>query len=494
MGKSRALTLPEVFVSTREITRAVSAAVRNGHARKLAPRLYTSNMTDAPETIIRRNLWRVISLLGPGSVISHRTALEMKPAEDGSVFLTAGYDRRVDLPGLRLRLVEGPGPLEGDTPLFDLHIASRARSLLEVLKPSRARNGAVARGVPRPQVEELLERELVAGGEDRLNAFRDQARALAPSLDAEEELETLDGIIGALLGTRKTALSAPAAIARAAGEPYDPDRLDRFQALMAALRAHPVVSRPDSQALGPEFSNIAFFDAYFSNFIEGTRFEVQEARDIVFGGRIPAARPEDAHDVLGTFRLVANPARMGQSVRHHADFDTFVRHVREAHIDILSARPDRRPGQFKLQSNVAGETRFVEPELVRGTLRQGFDIARSLDEPFHRAVAMMFILSEVHPFDDGNGRLARAFMNAELISGRQRRILIPAVYRDDYLTALRTLTRQGHPNPLIEVLEFAQRYSAAIDFSDYDRAVKMLRETNAFEDPRPGLPLRMPVA
>ena len=105
---------------------------------------------------------------------------------------------------------------------------------------------------------------------------------------------------------------------------------------------------------------------------------------------------------------------------------------------------------------------------------------------------MMFVLSEVHPFDDGNGRVARAFMNAELVSGGQRRIIIPSVYRDEYLNGLRVLTRQNHPLPLLQVLDFAQRYTAAVDFSDYDQAVAMLRATNALEDPRPDLRLRLP--
>lgn len=104
----------------------------------------------------------------------------------------------------------------------------------------------------------------------------------------------------------------------------------------------------------------------------------------------------------------------------------------------------------------------------------------------------MFVLSEVHPFDDGNGRVARAFMNAELIAGGQRRILIPSVYRDEYLTGLRVLTRQNHPLPFLQILDFAQRYTAAIDFSDYDNAVTTFRVTNAFEDPHPDLRLRLP--
>ena len=383
MGKRRTSDqspLPEVFVSTRETSRSVSTAVAAGKARKLAARLYTSNMVDAPDAIIRRNLWRVVSLVVPGTVVSHRTAIEMRPAEDGSVFLTAGYDRRVELPGLRLRLVQGPGAVEGDTKLFDLHLASRARALLEVLKPSRAREG-VARGLSRAQVEELLERDLVAGGEAKLNTIRDHARTLASVLDADEPFETLNGIIGSLLGTRKTALAAPVAIARAAGEPYDPLRLERFQTLLAALRAHSVVPRPNARSSDAEFSNLAFFDAYFSNFIEGTRFKVGEAHEIVFDGKIPESRPEDAHDVLGTYRLVGSRAMMGRSVSHFSGFDAFIDALRDAHAEILTARPDRRPGQFKKVGNVAGDTTFVEPDLVRGTLRQGFEIARSLEEP-----------------------------------------------------------------------------------------------------------------
>ena len=34
---------------------------------------------------------------------------------------------------------------------------------------------------------------------------------------------------------------------------------------------------------------------------------------------------------------------------------------------------------------------------------------------------MMFLVAEVHPFADGNGRVARVMMNAELIAGGQQR-------------------------------------------------------------------------
>ena len=47
------------------------------------------------------------------------------------------------------------------------------------------------------------------------------------------------------------------------------------------------------------FINVAFFDAYFSNFIEGTEFEVEEALQIIGSGIVPADRPADGRDILG---------------------------------------------------------------------------------------------------------------------------------------------------------------------------------------------------
>ena len=43
------------------------------------------------------------------------------------------------------------------------------------------------------------------------------------------------------------------------------------------------------------------------------------------------------------------------------------------------------------------------------------------------AAFMLFLVSEVHPFIDGNGRVARIMMNAELVAGGQVKILIPTV-------------------------------------------------------------------
>jgi len=93
---------------------------------------------------------------------------------------------------------------------------------------------------------------------------------------------------------------------------------------------------------------------------------------------------------------------------------------------------------------------------------------------------MMFLVCEVHPFLDGNGRIARIMMNSELAAVDECRILIPTVYRDDYMLTLRRLTRQSDPEPYIRMLLRAQKFTASIDFSDYDMALRALKKANAF--------------
>lgn len=483
MQKRSELGVPEIFRSSRETSRQVNAWKAKGLVRKIAPRLYTTNMIDPPENLIRRHLLPVISLLFPGTILSHRSALEAKASPEGTITLTGAYSRVVKLPGLTVRIVPGPGPLEGDTPLLGITRASEARAVLESLV-RRRRSASGSPHLPRAEVESFLERKLASAGETALNRLRDRARTLAPLLDADAEFRILDGIIGTLLGTRGARLTAPAAIARAQGEPYDGHRIETFQVLLEALAGWHAVPRPDpTLASDTAFANVAFFDAYFSNYIEGTRFEVAEAIDIVFGREIPVRRPDDAHDVLGTFTLAGSRDEMGRSSRGLAGgFAEFEEMLRARHDTILGSRPEMNPGEYKTRANRAGETYFVAPELVRGTLRKGYELFLSLETPFARAAFMMFLVSEVHPFADGNGRIARVMMNAELVSGGATRVFIPMVFRADYMGALRELTRNGRPDVLLRMLDRAQAFASEIDFSHLQGAEEQLRLCNAFRE------------
>jgi hypothetical protein len=130
---------------------------------------------------------------------------------------------------------------------------------------------------------------------------------------------------------------------------------------------------------------------------------------------------------------------------------------------------------------VPAKSAFVLPGLVDGTLRAGWSRLGELDSPFERAVYTMFIVAEVHPFDDGNGHTARVMMNAELVAGTQARIVVPTVFRDDYLDGLRM--RQDRPGVLIEALRYAHDYTAQVPWAGLSGARRVLEATHVFNDP-----------
>jgi Fic/DOC family len=356
-------------------------------------------------------------------------------------------------------------------------MSSWPRRFLENMRPSRARSG-VPRTLSRPELESQLETLLSNQGESELGRLRDEAAQVASEIGCEHEFEQLDALIGALLGTREAPLASALARATRSGEGWDEARLELFDRLVVALHGRIPIDRPVLD--GQTGSTFAFYEAYFSNFIEGTEFTVREARRIVFDGLIPADRPRDAHDILGTFDLLSDSALRA---RTPVSADDLLALLRTFHARIMAGRPEEGPGRFKTSANRAGNTEFVAPSRVRGTLGEGYDRYKSLRPGFARAVFAMFLVTEVHPFADGNGRVARAFANAELSAAGQQRLMIPIVYRDDYLQALRAMSRSAEPTPLIRVLDRAQQWAAEVNWSNLTAAEVDLQRTNALLAP-----------
>ena len=75
-------------------------------------------------------------------------------------------------------------------------------------------------------------------------------------------------------------------------------------------------------------------------------------------------------------------------------------------------------------------------------------------------------------------------MNAELVAGRQSKIIVPTGARNDYLSALRLLSRTEDPSSLIKVMRFLHDYTSQIDWSSTDVAEAEIRSTHGFDDER----------
>jgi len=463
---------------SRTEARKLQRQAEGGALRRVVRGVYAPVVPDDElASLVRRNWQKVVGVVVPGGVVSHISAMKGGPSPAAEVIVShpTAFNRKVVLPGLRIRVVRGPGPLPGDLPRGNsgIHYAARARFLLENI----GRKGDLR--VSRDDLEEFLVSVLNASGEKALNEIRDNAAALAPALAADKALEELRSIIGALLGTHsKGELKTRAGLAVASGAPVDAQRMTRFEALAAHLRIEPL-PRIESSMVGQARHNCAFVESYFSNYVEGTKFDIEQARDIVMNRVLVPNRPKDSHDILGVFRLAITPPFRDSPPVAGSEF---LEGLETWHAQMLKMRPEANPGKPKLQANYAGTTRFVEPGYVRGTLTEGSRLALSVPEGLARAIYYAFLISEVHPFDDGNGRMSRLVMNAELSRTGLARIIVPTLYHPQYVDCARALTRANEPAGFVRSLAKMARWSSRFDYSDLDALIAVLRKTNALEE------------
>lgn len=471
-----------IFASSdSDVSHQIARLVQLSRLRKIAPRIYTPNMIDSPEVIVRRNILSILNWRFPNTVISHRSACEMRLTSEGTFYLTGTYNRKVtDLPGITIYLLKGPAADIQDMVYGHMFIASEYRWMLENMQSSR-KQGNDSKVLPISLIEKKLESVLVAGGEEHLNQYRDTLRETAERLGMTDEFAKINILISALLNTHSSqVLTDPVLKAAAAGTPFDEKRVELFEKLFDALQGQHFLSRPVSEQTENEYLDIAFFESYFSNYIEGTEFAVDEARQIVETGITIPKRTEDSHDILGTFHVVSNRMEMQAFPTSSQEFFEI---LSRRHAILLAGRPELNPGHFKTKNNRAGNTEFVDVNRVQGTLDAGFNYYCALTSPIAKAIYMMFLISEVHPFQDGNGRLARIMMNSELFRANESKIIVPTVSREDYLLALRKSSRQGIVQPYIKVMTRLHHFSSTLYGKDFQEMSDYLTLCNAFEEP-----------
>ncbi len=459
--------------------RAVQRRVVAGELKRVRSGIATPLPEVEWPALFRREKARVLATLFPGAVVAFRSAFDGMVGS--TIYLAAGYARVVELPGLKVVLSSGPGPVDGDAPIQGraLYFPSRERMLLDAMAPARRGDDPqYRRKISAEEVEHRLMSICDSRGEASFLELRDRVKVVGALLETPKtRLEELDRLIGAILGTRpdrKMASSKGAGRARG----YDAPRMDLFHKLVQTLKVTELPRVVDVAKISPASTNFAFLESYFSNFIEGTEFEIAEARAIALEGKISELRPKDSHDIKGVFDQARDPAWRGRGI---TDIKSFEATLRERHASMMAARPEVLPGEFKVVRNVAGNTTFVEPRLVVGTLREAGLLMHDVDAGLPRALLAMFIVAEVHPFNDGNGRLARLVMNSELSAAGEARIIVPTLFREQYLDCLSELTRESRPDPYLTAMMTIQGWTAAFSYGDLDATIDLMTRCNALE-------------
>jgi fido (protein-threonine AMPylation protein) len=106
-------------------------------------------------------------------------------------------------------------------------------------------------------------------------------------------------------------------------------------------------------------------------------------------------------------------------------------------------------------------SRFVPPrwEAVREGMPALFDLLEKKTEPSVRAVFGHWLFGYIHPYPDGNGRMARFLMNAMLASGGYPWTVIRVKDRNTYLKALDSASIDMDINPFAAFVAKRVRWS-----------------------------------
>ncbi len=475
-------------------------AVAEGQLRRLAPRLYTADTTSDPAEVVASNLWRILGRMIPDAVIVDRSAAADGKVTNGVLHVATNQrSTSLRLPGVevQVRPHQSSFDIADDLPWpHGLRISRPARVLVDNLVSTRGRNQQASRTLSLAELEDWVARKASFMDQVRVMRLRDEAIALANQIDAADRAREIHAIFERLQGRAPQAPDGGKLLAALANhQAWDERRVEMFNQMAVGLASHEDPDMPQHIPAGPYNLELPFFESYFSNYIEGTVFLVDEARRIIETQQPPASRPADGHDILGTYRCVADTVGRRAVSDDPREMLTF---LRDRHASILQGRPELGPGEWKQTNNRVGAYHFVAPHLVEGTLLKGLELTSSVPAGFRRALFMMMLVTEVHPFADGNGRVARVMMNAELSATDEARIVIPTVFRSEYLGGIkRTSTSQAQDlSSIVRVMSFAWRWTAAMPWEDRAAVEGQMVATNALNEPDDtaigGIKLRLP--
>ena len=227
------------------------------------------------------------------------------------------------------------------------------------------------------------------------------------------------------------------------------ENIDRLKAELDALRPLP------SDVVGRIEQKLRIESNYHSNAIEGNSLTLGETRSLILHGLTAHGKSMRDHlDIEGHDEAVK---AIEDAVESKEELnEVFIRNLhrmllREPY-EIDAQTPDGRPtkrlitiGNYKTQPNnvrtSTGEIYyFTAPDQVKPAMSDLMDWYRKAESqgqhPIVIAATYHYRFVRIHPFDDGNGRMARLLMNMILIRHGYTVAIVPIQERNRYIESL----------------------------------------------------------
>ena len=279
------------------------------------------------------------------------------------------------------------------------------------------------------------------------------------------------------------------------------ERIDRLKRELDALRPLP----PDAVARVGQKLRIE--SNYHSNAIEGNSLTLGETRSLILHGLTAHGKPMRDHlDIQGHNDAVkAVEDAVGEE---RGLTETFIRQLHAILLkepyEVDAETPDGRAVKHRIEigayktapNNVRTSTReiyyFTPPEQVKPAMSDLMDWYRARDaegeHPVILAAAFHYRFVRIHPFDDGNGRMARLLMNMILIG---RGYTVAIVRREDRDRYIQELEQADKTEDLAQFIDYiascceyalnlhlkAARGESIEDADDIDREIALFRQS-----------------
>lgn len=189
-----------------------------------------------------------------------------------------------------------------------------------------------------------------------------------------------------------------------------------------------------------------------SNAIEGNTLSLRETLSILDTGQIvDVGRRREGQEVLNLGRAIEKLGELVSEPLAVANQETFL----SMHATLLHDINNDAAGRFRHEQVMIRGAKHQPPDgdHVPELMAQFFSLAREVadTEPIVAAAWVHWVIASVHPFLDGNGRMARLWQDLVLFSGRLTAGVIREIERKVYYAALEQAD-DGDLNPLIQLV------------------------------------------
>jgi len=213
---------------------------------------------------------------------------------------------------------------------------------------------------------------------------------------------------------------------------------------------------------------------YSSNAIEGNTLELRETRMILEKGISGVKKKREAKEARNLGEAIKRVANWIEAEAVPYDVDRFL----EIHKLILQDIKDEWAGELRTQRVMIHGAKHQPPNhaLVGALLERGLDFSRQPGETgaLVNAAWVHWAIARIHPFMDGNGRVARLWQDFVLLRRELTCAIIRPEDRRHYLDALGDADA-GEFNPLVQL-------TANPVAATFDRYLVELGRTAAFEE------------